>query len=177
LEQDFWAGMAAAAVGAAMLVVALALGGCASMGAPLALTQKFDPKLAAYINAPGRASISGQAFVRQSTGKLLRAIGTDIFLVPRTPYADERITALYGERDQLKWGVRVPDADPRYEQYMRKTVAGSGGSFRFDHVADGGYHIVAMIFLPSEYIGGEFPIIERVTVAGGKSVRVVMRGY
>jgi hypothetical protein len=160
-----------------MLIVAVWLAGCASIGRQPALTQKFDPAAAAFVNAQGRASVSGQAFVRQTNGKLLRAVGTDILLVPRTAYSDERVAALYGDGDTLRWGVRVPEAEPLYEQYVRKTVASSGGSFRFDHVADGGYYIVAMIFLPGEYIAHEFPILERVTVAGGKSVRVVMRGY
>ena len=39
---------------------------------------------------------------------------------------------------------------------MRKTVASSGGSFRFDHVADGSYYVVAMIFQPGG-VAFEFP--------------------
>jgi hypothetical protein len=87
------------------------------------------------------------------------------------------MTALYGGGKQLKWGVKLSDADPLFERYMRKTVASSGGSFRFDHVADGDYYVVAMIHLPNDSLFLEFPIMERVTVAGGKSVRLVMRGY
>jgi hypothetical protein len=33
----------------------------------------FDPAAAAVINVSGKASISGQAFVRRNNGKLLRA--------------------------------------------------------------------------------------------------------
>jgi len=161
---------------ATILVIAAGLSGCASMGGPVVLAQRFDPAAAAFINLEGHASISGQAFVRQTNGKLLRAVGTDVFLIPRTAYADERIAAIYGEGDKQKW-ARVPDADPLYEQYMRKTVASSGGSFRFERVPDGAYYVVAMIFLPGEFVSAEFPILERVTVSGGRSVRVVMRGY
>jgi len=159
-----------------MLIVVMSLAACASVGTPAA-RRRFDPGAAAFINIEGRASISGQAVVRETNGKLLRAVGTDIFLIPRTAYSEERVAALYGEGDKLKWGARVPDAEPLYKQYQRKTVASSAGSFRFDHVADGSYFIVAMIFLPGEYVANEFPILERVTVANGKSVRVIMRGY
>ena len=167
LVARFWA--------ATMLVAVLSA--CASFGKPAVLTQTFDPAAAAFINREGKASISGQAFVRQPDGKVWRALGTDIYLVPRTAYADERFAAIYGVGDKQKWGARVQDADPRYEQAMRRTVASSGGSFRFDRVADGSYYVVAMIFMPGEYYGREFPIIERVAVRDGRSVRVVMRGY
>lgn len=106
-----------------------------------------------------------------------RAVGTDVFLIPRTPYADKRIAAIYGDGKQPQWGVHLPDADPLFEQYMRKTVASSGGSFSFDHVADGGYYVVAMIHAPSEVAFLQFPIVEQVDVEDGRSVRVVMRGY
>ncbi len=166
-----------AASSAAVLFFAGCLSACASLGKPMVLTQTFDPTAAAFIHREGKASISGQAFVRQPDGKVWRALGTDVYLVPRTAYADERFAAIYGEGDKQRWADRVPVADPRYEQAMRKTVATSGGSFRFDRVADGSYFVVAMIFMPGDYSGDEFPIIERVTVKDGRSVRVVMRGY
>ena len=167
-------GKVVAGVVAALLCVALM--GCASVGAPAAMTERFDPAAAAFINAQGKASVSGQAFVRQDDGKLLRAVGTNVYLNPRTPYADERVAAIYGTGDKQKWGARVPDADPLYEKSMRKTVASSSGSFRFDHLADGNYYVVAMIFQPGG-LAFEFPILERITVKGGQSVRIVMRGY
>lgn len=162
---------------AAIVLLAGMLSGCASMGKPVVLNASFDPAAAAVVNAPGKASVSGQAFVRQNNGRLLRAVGTDIYLIPRTAYSDERIAALYGDGKQLRWGANVPEADPLFEHYMRKTVASSGGSFKFDRVADGEYYIVAMIHLPSDHVFRQFPIMERVIVTGGKSVRVVMRGY
>src|SRR6218665_568187 len=105
----------------AMVVVA-GLGGCAAMGSRAGLTQSFDPGAAAIIKQEGKASISGQAFVRRSNGKLLRAVGTDVFLIPRNAYADERIAVLYGEGNTLRAGAKVPESDPLFEQYMRKTV-------------------------------------------------------
>lgn len=147
------------------------------MRAPIVLTTTFDTEEAAFIHASGRAKISGQAFVRLNSGKVLRAVGTDITLIPRTAYADERMAAIYGDSKQLGWGVNIPDPDPLYVQHMRTTVASSGGSFSFDDVADGEYYVVAMIHLPHEYSTVELPIYERVSVKGGENVRVVMRGY
>ncbi|WP_240230089.1 hypothetical protein [Devosia lacusdianchii] len=160
-----------------ILIVVSLISGCASLRTPVVLTASFDPQSAAFINASGRAKISGQAFVRRNNGKLLRAVGTDVFLVPRTAYADERIAAIYGDRKQQGRGVQLPDADPLYKQNMRKTIATSGGSFSFDRVADGEYYVIAMIHLPSEVMFLQFSILERVTIENGKSVRLVMRGY
>lgn len=161
----------------AVLVLIAVVSGCVATRAPVVLTTSFDAQAASFINASGRAKVSGQAFIRLNSGKLWRATGTDVHLIPRTAYADERIAAIYGKGNQQVAGVRMPDTDPLYEQYMRKTVASSGGSFSFDHVADGDYYIVAMIHLPSNLSFTQFPILERVSVQGGKSVRVVMRGY
>ena len=160
-----------------VLVLSALMAGCSVSRAPVMTTTAFDPGAASFINAVGSAKVSGQAFVRRNSGKMLRAVGTDVFLIPRTPYADERIAAIYGDGKQPQWGVHLPNADPLFEQYMRKTVASSGGSFSFDHVADGGYYVVAMIHVPSEVAFLQFPIVEQVDVEGGRSVRVVMRGY
>ena len=160
----------------AAILIALVMSGCSPMRPAPVLTTSFDPQAASFINASGRARISGQAFVRRNNGKLLRATGTDVFLVPRTAYADERFAALYGSGKKRLW-IRGPETPPLYEQYTRKTIATSGGSFGFDHVADGDYYVVAMIHLPDDLLYLEFPIMERVTIAGGKSVKLVMRGY
>jgi len=162
---------------AAIFGIFAAVSGCVATGTPRVMTTAFDPQAASFIHQEGRARISGQAFIRRNNGELLRAVGTDVALIPRTAYADERIAALYGDRNQLRWGAQVPETDPRYTQYMRKTVASSGGSFSFDHVADGAYYVVAMLHLPSEVLFQQVPILERVTVEGGESVRLVMRGY
>lgn len=161
----------------AIFILVLTASGCVAMRPPVNLTTSFDAQAAAFINAGGRAKVSGQAFVRQNNGKLLRAVGTDVVLIPKTAYADERIAALYGDRNRLRYGVDMPDADPLYEHHMRRTVASSGGSFSFDNVADGQYYVIAMIHLPGEVSFRQFPILERVNVVGGKSVRLVMRGY
>jgi hypothetical protein len=160
-----------------ILALVVILAACATMGPPLVMTASFDPEAASFIHGKGRAKVSGQAFVRLNSGKLLRAVGTDITLIPRTPYADERIAAIYGNGKQAGRGVNIPDADPRYVQSMRTTVASSGGSFSFDDVADGEYYLVAMIHIPSDYSMVERPIYERITVKGGENVRIVMRGY
>lgn len=160
-----------------VLAILWVVGGCAMTRSPVVLSKTFDVQAAAFIHREGRARISGQAFVRLNSGKLLRAVGTDIVLIPRTDYADERIAALYGDSKQLGWGVNVPEADPLYVQHMRKTIASSGGSFSFDDVADGEYYVVAMIHIPYAYASIERPIYERVTVQNGKNVRIVMRGH
>lgn len=159
-----------------ILLIAL-VSGCVATRPPVVLTTSFDAQAAAFINANGRAKVSGQAFVRRNNGKLLRAVGTDVFLIPRTAYADERIAAIYGDGKQPRMAGELPPGDPLYDQYMRKTIASSGGSFSFDHVADGDYYVVAMIHLPSDFGFFQSPILERISVHGGKSVRLVMRGY
>jgi len=163
-------------IGALVLAVTAAMMLCVPPSSSAQLPA-FDAGAAEFINTVGKAHISGQAFVRQTNGRLLRAIGTDVFLIPKTAYADARMSALYGSGKKLQWGTHLPPEDPLYKKYVRKTVATSGGSFSFDHVADGDYFVVAMIFQPGEFVSFQFPIMERVSVRHGESVRVVMRGY
>ncbi len=159
------------------LVLSFALAGCASYGPPVVISSTFDPEAAAFIHQNGTAAISGQAFVRRDNGRFFKAAGTDVYLIPRTDYADERMAALYGEKKYRLRETQIPEADPVYETYMRTTIAGLDGKFTFEHVADGEYYVVAMIVLPNKVMPFDFPIMERVTIENGKNVRIVMRGY
>lgn len=143
------------------------------MGSRAPLTTSFDANAAAYIFSEGKAHVRGQAFVRRNNGKLLRATGTDVYLVPRTAYADERVARIF----RGKQALGLPKGDPLFDRYSRRTIASSGGSFDFDAVADGDYYAIAMIHMPSDYLFVQFAIMEEVTVRNGKSVKIVMRGY
>ena len=163
------------------MFVPMAIAGCSPLGLtygkPVEIAADFNPRDAAFIRVKGKADIRGQAFVPQTNGRLMRASGTDVYLIPRTAYADERMKAIFGDKKYRLKGRPVPDPDPSYEAYMRKTIASSGGSFAFENVADGEYYVVAGIRFPNDLMYLEFPVMERVTVANGRNVRLVIRGY
>lgn len=155
------------------VLLMLAAAGCASMGSRVPLTARFDAKDAAYVFAEGKAHVRGQAFVRRNSGKLLRATGTDVYLIARTAYAQEQVARIF----RGKQALGLPRGEPLFNQYSRTTIASSGGSFDFEGVADGDYYVIAMIHMPSDYTFTQFAIMEEVSVRNGKSVKLVMRGY
>lgn len=84
--------------GLALVSLIVALAACASLGPRVEIASTFDAASAAYIHEKGKAKISGQAFIRVKGNKSHKAVGGDVFLIPRTAYADERIAAIYGDR-------------------------------------------------------------------------------
>ncbi len=168
---------------AALLAMALAPGilmaGCKSTPPALPPETAFDPKAAAYIHAKGEGSIDGQAFLVLPNGRTRLAAGEMIRLVPATPYARERFTALYKGRKYLP-ASDIPTApvDPSYGSFSRTTTATSAGHFRFEDVAPGDYFITAQKIYrtPGHWLPEGGAMYESVSVKGDETVKVVIVG-
>lgn len=174
-SEGSWAAFVARLV--VLLGVLVVLAGCVGAARTVRLDVAFDPVEAARIHETGRAKVSGEAFARLLNGKILRAVGSDVYLIPRTAYADAWFQGQFGPKKAAFRGVNFENRDPRYADHMRHTIASSGGRFTFEGVPNGEYYIFTQIPMPSDYIFYQFAVMERVVVNGGKSVRVVMRGY
>src|SRR3954470_23717312 len=94
--------MSLISIGAFMRVVAVcfvasfALTACVTVAK---IDTEFDEAMqqqAAKQLEPGDAIIKGEAFIRPGTWRSLKAAGELIYLIPATPYADERIRKIYG---------------------------------------------------------------------------------
>lgn len=153
--------------------VAVLLAGCASVGT---LTTSFDANQAAIINQQGKGSITGQAFLRRNDGVVVYAAGSEVGLIPKTAYADERMNQIYGGGKYTAFGKTFKNTDPAYETFIRKTVADGEGKFTFANVADGQYYLTTVV----QWMAGNWPqggaLMERVTVVDGKPVNVIMTG-
>ena len=154
-------------------VLALVLSACAST-TQLTTTTAFDPTAAAFINTQGKGTVTGQAFMRRNDGVVVYAAGSNVFLVPKTAYSDERMTAIYGTGHFATFGVQFKNDDPNYYKFLRQIIADGEGKFSFSGVADGNYYLVTSVTWNAgdEPQGGtlSFPV----TVAGGKPVNVIM---
>ena len=131
------------------LVLTAPLFACQSAGGPtttVASTVAFDPAQAAFIKKSGSGKIEGHAFWRTGEGTTINAAGEIIRLVPATPYARERFTALYGGARSVAAGaIPKTETDPGYADYTRTTRAESSGHFEFDGLAPGTYYVTAQI--------------------------------
>jgi len=121
------------------LVVAVAvLAGCVTPPRQVTLTSSFDADAAKALLGPGKNSVKGNAFLRQTGGGVVTCAGSEVSAIPVTAYATERMQALYGD---LRNGfsqqniVFAPNL-PEYSLLLKTTTCDSQGFFKFDGVAD-----------------------------------------
>ena len=144
---------------------------------------RFDPAEAAYIKAPGRATIEGQAFLRDKSGQVnvRYASGETVRLVPATAYAQARFAHFYGGGKFVPASA-IPkiEPDPNYAAYTRATKAGPTGRFTFDQVAPGRYYLtVQLIWRPKDsFLSEGGAMYEEVAVTGKETdaVKVLVSG-
>ena len=158
--------------------LALALAGCQTTADH---ATPFDPKAAAFINTQGTGKIEGHAFYRSEAGGVVYAAGEYVWLIPRTPYTDQRFRQLYGtaKYSQAKWLPSV-EADPDYAKYTRSTKAESDGRFTFDHVGPGEYYVATVVTWRPEgaMLTSGGAIYEQVSLTGKEkeAVKVIVSG-
>lgn len=149
-----------------------ALLGCS----PATLVTTFDPTQAAYINDKGSGTITGQAFLRRNDGIVVYAAGSEVNLIPKTTYSDERIAAIYGSGKLSMFGRTFKNDDPEYYKYSRRTVANGEGRFTFTDVPDGDYYVTTQVIWQVQYSQQGGALMERVQIKGGKPVEIIMTG-
>jgi hypothetical protein len=137
----------------------------------------FTPEMEAAALAalqPGEGRILGQAFVQSGKGKVIPAAGQVFGLIPKTPYADERIRRAYGNE---KWRrpivLGLGAADPRFGAAVRETKADKHGDFEFDKVKDGSYYVEGAAQNDEE----TFYVYDTVEVRGGGIAHVYLSGH
>ena len=164
------------------LISALCVGGCVSEAK---IESKFDPKLAEFIKTEGTAIVEGHAFLKNWNGRAMHGVGEFAWLIPATPYAEERFKKIYPnpnvKLNPVAAQIRADTTDPLYTEYTRRTKAESDGSFRFEKVAPGSYFVVSSVVYKEsrdDIFSQGGSIYERVTVTGKetKIIRVVLNG-
>lgn len=159
-----------------IIIIALALSGC--LARTIQLDTRFDPKEAAYINEKGANAIEGQAFLQRRDGIVVYAAGSDVYLIPATRYARERIEKIYrGAKlvDIYAAGATKTPDNPEFRRLSRTTKADGEGRFRFENVADGDYFVqTAVVWQPGDFAAGG-ALVDLVSV-NGADVSVVLSG-
>ena len=150
---------------------------------PPALESRFDPAEAAFLDKPGKTTISGQAFLPDKTGHMnvRYAAGEGVRLIPATRYAKARLDAYFhGAKFAPAGSIGKNDPDPDYLAHMRTAKAGPTGRFDFENVPPGRYYVsTQVIWKPEEKFSTEGGLIyEEVTVTGAetKPVEVIVSG-
>lgn len=125
--------------------------------------------------------MSGQAFLRRNDGVVVYAAGSPVYLVPQTAYSDERMAKVFNgakftqATELFGVGLTFKNDDPRYQQYVKSTVADGEGRFTFMNVAAGPYYLTTTVTWRAEYVQGG-GLLERINVVDGQPVQVMMTG-
>jgi hypothetical protein len=158
-----------------LLILTVGLGGCYTPSVP------FDAKAAAFINEKGDSRLDVHAFFRTGRGRVVFAAGEYVFLVPATPYSEQRIELIYrGRKIANVVKLLFDDPNPEYMKYVRSAKAESNGRVSFEGVAPGDYFVVSSVTV--DLPGMLFPeggvIYERVTVTGKEKepIKVIVSG-
>jgi hypothetical protein len=165
----------------AIYVGVLAIGaGAGACTRTVQVTTPFEPAKAAYVNAKGKATIVGQAFLRRNDGVVVYAAGSEVYLIPATAYAEERISGVFQGAKQQNGFVKVEGEDPAYSTYQRRIKANGEGRFTFSEVAPGPYFVLTTVTwcVPKDYgcdkQGGS--LMERVQVASADHTELIIDG-
>jgi len=170
--------------GLGVLLLASALAACATRPpvvrpvahrAPKPHPGTFNARQARHTLRHGTNTIDGQAIVRYSDGPASCA-GDVATLVPDTPYTRARLNKLYGGSrafTEISTAPRLP-RDRNYEAYVRHAPCDAEGHFRFDHVADGHYVVVAPLRQAGQPRTQGESIRQSVAVRGGETSSILL---
>lgn len=164
----------------ALLLAGALASGCAStpLNQPQHTIQAaWQDELATHIAQTGPNSVKGSGFMRQRGGGVVTCAGSQVSLIPATPYAIERLRVLYGSSESGTNQVRaikfIPDP-PGYYSHMRQTKCDAQGNFNFEGVPDGDYFITLTVSWTVGYSAQGGNLMQRVRLSGGKAASVVM---
>lgn len=173
---------------AAALAAVLVLAGCAGLGpppqpppgtaAPVPAQRPAPPPAPQYViqtpfveadfapyEGQGNANVAGEAYLRLPDGRIVTAAGSEVVLVPDTPYTRELLEPARSGRY-----AGVANFDPRYARYRRATRADERGFFRFTNVPAGAYILQTSVPAPA----GRLFLHEPVTVEPDSAANVVL---
>lgn len=140
----------------------------------------YDKASAHRMLQPGPNVIVGNALLRTQGGEVRTCAGELVRLIPATAYVDDVMRQVFGETEHgyrsLGTGrsLQLPQPNPAYDD-VRSTRCNSNGMFVFTNVADGTFYVMTDVkWNVSQYGTQGGMLLEKVRVAGGKKVEIVM---
>ncbi|QJX06176.1 MULTISPECIES: hypothetical protein [Rhizobium] len=149
------------------VVIAAILAGCVQS---VTVKTQFNPAEHEFASKPGKAVVSGQAFMRRNDGIVVYAAGSPVYLLPNTSYVRE--IASYG--GLTSGNAQLTNGDRRLVQYSKVSQANGEGRFSFSGISDGSYLVVTGVtWMAGDYRqGGD--LMQAIAVSNGQNVDVIM---
>jgi hypothetical protein len=148
-----------------IITAVLTLLGCSTVNQ----STTFNEADFAPYESTGKAVILGHAFVHIEDGRIFKAGGLNVYLVPLTPYTDERAKIIQSNKSPAP-------ADPRLEKYTKVVVADIDGDFEFDGLPAGSYVVYCQIqwSRPKLRLYGDIFVAGEAVVAQGETKHLVV---
>lgn len=133
-----------------------------------------EAEYSAYL-AKGTGVLTGQAFLTQKGGGVVKAAGRTVTLDPATSVGNE----WWGKAGKL-WAHRMlTPASPGFQKARRTSVADADGRFKFTELPPGQYFVRTEV---TWEIGGYYPtqgglVGQPVEVADGQTKEVILNQY
>ncbi len=161
------------------LGLTLAVAGCAQLGLQeSALSKPIASSEVDWSRKSGANTVSGNAHIAAG-GTNHTCAGQSANLIPDSPYARARMTAIFGNdskgmRAASLGAVKFERDDPLYVSSLRTTRCDASGSFSFPRVPDGVWYVTTSV----KWEGAARPeggsVMQRVDVRGGRLVKVTL---
>ena len=163
-------------------LVSYFLFGCAGSGfAPIehVMQHQLDEKQAQQQLHQGSGKIEGSAFLRQNGGGVVTCAGNNVYLIPYTEYANERITLLYGSnergyRDWLSTQYKFSGENLNYLQLTKISTCDAQGKFVFSNLSNGTYFLTTKVLWYVGYSQQGGDLMQKVTINGDEVKNIVM---
>jgi hypothetical protein len=147
----------------AVLAASLALFGCVAVKQ----SAVFNAADFASYDLPGTAVIHGHAFARTDDGLKHNAAGLKVYLMPLTPYTEERAAI-------MRSGREPEAAEPGLNQHIKVVIADVSGGFEFAGLPPGGYVVYSKIEWSRKHSSGDYYVVGQTSVANGEKKHLVV---
>jgi hypothetical protein len=123
----------------AAFIGAFLLFGCVREERPVT-TQFTSAEHEPYLKE-GTAVVTGQAFLRQQGGAVVRCSGEPVLIFPATPFFNEVFSIWRaGQRPKLDFSL-----DPRMQKIARKGTCDADGKFKFEKLPNGKWYVMTQV--------------------------------
>lgn len=162
---------------AAVLILILAVAGCAQIERQMALSSGIAPSEVEWARKAGANTVAGTASMKAG-GTTHTCAGQSANLIPDTAYARARMTAIFGNdtrgtRAASLGPVKFEKDDPLYVSSLRTTRCDASGSFAFPRVPDGVWYVTSSVkWGPTQMEGGS--MMRHLDVRGGRLLKVTL---
>ena len=123
-----------------IIAAALVISGCATFAPqpPVAISTPFDSAAHSAYAVAGSGAVKGQAFLRQQGGGVVTCAGSEVMLIPSTPYFSEAL-------DIARSGRQIQPAHVEAQELVKQSTCDAQGNFQFSDVAAGAWFVTTEV--------------------------------